>query len=113
MSCSIFILVQLYDDLYIIVHVCQMYCISNFLYDVFLHTLYSCTLHSIADASVYPASIGLHNVTVNMIANLWHCPKPPNGDKIMLEAELLAQRRHACWLVCILSSMMFFDKQIF
>ena len=38
------------------------------------------TPHSIADASVYPASIGLHNVTVNMIANLWHCPKPPNGE---------------------------------
>lgn len=37
-------------------------------------------LCSIADASVYPASIELHNKTVNMIANLWHAPKPPNGQ---------------------------------
>ena len=34
---------------------------------------------NIADASVYPASIQLHNVTVNMIANLWHAPEPPEG----------------------------------
>ena len=34
---------------------------------------------NIADASVYPASIELHNKTVNMIANLWHAPEPPNG----------------------------------
>ena len=35
---------------------------------------------SIADASVYPASIKLHNETVNMIANLWHAPKPSNDQ---------------------------------
>ncbi|KAL7483135.1 hypothetical protein ACHAW6_008786 [Cyclotella cf. meneghiniana] len=35
---------------------------------------------NIADASVYPASIELHNSTVNMIANLWHAPKPPHGQ---------------------------------
>eukprot|EP00804_Cyclotella_cryptica_P010916 CCRYP_018966-RA/>CCRYP_018966-RA protein AED:0.11 eAED:0.11 QI:102/0.87/0.77/1/1/1/9/454/601 len=35
---------------------------------------------NIADASVYPSSIELHNSTVNMIANLWHAPKPPNGQ---------------------------------
>ncbi|KAL3802921.1 hypothetical protein ACHAWO_003553 [Cyclotella atomus] len=34
---------------------------------------------NIADASVYPASIELHNKTVNMIANLWHAPKPAHG----------------------------------
>mmetsp|Transcript_6299 Transcript_6299/g.13616 ORF Transcript_6299/g.13616 Transcript_6299/m.13616 type:complete len:478 (-) Transcript_6299:553-1986(-) len=34
---------------------------------------------NIADASVYPASIILHNKTVNMIAHLWHCPKPKDG----------------------------------
>lgn len=34
---------------------------------------------NIADASVYPASIELHNRTVNMIANLWNCPKPLEG----------------------------------
>ena len=37
------------------------------------------TIHSIADASVYPASIQLHNKTVNMIAHMWHAPKP-EGD---------------------------------
>lgn len=35
---------------------------------------------NIADASVYPSSIELHNSTVNMIANLWHAPEPPNGQ---------------------------------
>jgi len=34
---------------------------------------------NIADASVYPASINLHNRTVNMIANMWHCPPVPNA----------------------------------
>ena len=90
-------------------------CISNFLYDdVFLlHTLYSCTLHSIADASVYPASIGLHNVTVNMIADLWHCPKPPNGEDYAGSGTVGSTE--ACLLAGMykVSSMMFFDKQIF
>lgn len=31
---------------------------------------------NIADASVYPASIELHDRTVNMIANLWNAPQP-------------------------------------
>ena len=35
---------------------------------------------NIADASVYPASIELHDKTVNMIANLWHCPKSANSE---------------------------------
>mmetsp|Transcript_13446 Transcript_13446/g.28226 ORF Transcript_13446/g.28226 Transcript_13446/m.28226 type:complete len:389 (-) Transcript_13446:18-1184(-) len=35
---------------------------------------------NIADASVYPASIELHNKAVNMIASLWHAPEPKNGD---------------------------------
>lgn len=34
---------------------------------------------NIADASVYPASMELHNKTVNMIANLWNCPAPEDG----------------------------------
>ena len=38
------------------------------------------TIHSIADASVYPSSIDLHNKTVNMIAHMWHCPKPEDGS---------------------------------
>lgn len=37
---------------------------------------------SIADASVYPASIELHNKAVNMIASLWHAPEPKNGGEI-------------------------------
>ena len=91
-------------------------CISNFLYDVFLlQTLYSCTLHSIADASVYPASIGLHNVTVNMIADLWHCPKPPNGEDYAGSGTAAVGSTEACLLAGMykVSSMMFFDKQIF
>lgn len=34
---------------------------------------------NIADASVYPATIDLHDRVVNMIANLWHAPEPANG----------------------------------
>lgn len=34
---------------------------------------------NIADASVYPASINLHDRVVNMIANMWNAPEPPNG----------------------------------
>lgn len=34
---------------------------------------------NIADASVYPASIELHDRVVNMIASMWHAPKPANG----------------------------------
>ena len=34
---------------------------------------------NIADASVYPASIELHDRVVNMIASMWNAPKPPNG----------------------------------
>lgn len=33
---------------------------------------------NIADASVYPATIDLHDRVVNMIANLWHAPEPAN-----------------------------------
>jgi glutamate decarboxylase len=35
---------------------------------------------NIADASVYPASVLIHDTVVNMIAELWHAPKPENGD---------------------------------
>ena len=34
---------------------------------------------NIADGSVYPASIELHDRTVNMIAKMWHTPEPANG----------------------------------
>ena len=34
---------------------------------------------NIADASVYPSSIELHNKTVNMIAHMWNCPPPKTG----------------------------------
>jgi len=32
---------------------------------------------NIADASVYPASVKIHDKVVDFIANLWHCPEPP------------------------------------
>mmetsp|Transcript_20554 Transcript_20554/g.56738 ORF Transcript_20554/g.56738 Transcript_20554/m.56738 type:complete len:547 (-) Transcript_20554:863-2503(-) len=32
---------------------------------------------NLADASVYPASVELHDKVVNMIAELWNCPAPP------------------------------------
>jgi len=32
---------------------------------------------NIADASVYPATIKLHDQVVKMLANLWNCPEPP------------------------------------
>ena len=35
-------------------------------------------------ASVYPASIQLHNKTVNMIASMWHAPAPSNGGNYTL-----------------------------
>lgn len=35
---------------------------------------------NIADASVYPASVKLHDETVNMIAQLWHAPAPADGS---------------------------------
>ena len=31
---------------------------------------------NLADGSVYPASVQLHDRVVNMIASLWNCPKP-------------------------------------
>lgn len=35
---------------------------------------------NLADASVYPASVSLHDKVVSMIARLWHAPFPPSGD---------------------------------
>jgi glutamate decarboxylase len=35
---------------------------------------------NLADASVYPASVYIHNMVVNMIAELWHAPKPLLGS---------------------------------
>ena len=36
---------------------------------------------NLADQTVYPQSYRLHDTTVNMIANLWHCPKGPDFDE--------------------------------
>lgn len=36
---------------------------------------------NIADQTVYPQSFELHNCAVNMIADLWHCPKPDDFDE--------------------------------
>jgi glutamate decarboxylase len=35
---------------------------------------------NLADASVYPASVRMHDTVVNMIARLWNCPVPSNGE---------------------------------
>ena len=35
---------------------------------------------NLADQTVYPQSYKLHDTVVNMIANLWHCPKPADFD---------------------------------
>jgi len=35
---------------------------------------------NLADQTVYPESFKMHNDTLNMIAKLWHCPKPPDFD---------------------------------
>jgi len=35
---------------------------------------------NIADQTTYPQSFKVHNMTLNMIANLWNCPKPPDFD---------------------------------
>jgi glutamate decarboxylase len=35
---------------------------------------------NLADASVYPASVLIHDTVVNMIAELWHAPPPPAGS---------------------------------
>jgi glutamate decarboxylase len=36
---------------------------------------------NLADQTVYPASYKMHDSVVNMIANLWHCPKPVDFDE--------------------------------
>lgn len=35
---------------------------------------------NIADQTVYPSSFRLHNEVLNMVANLWHCPKDEEFD---------------------------------
>jgi glutamate decarboxylase len=35
---------------------------------------------NLADASVYPASVQIHDTVVNMIAELWHAPHPTDGS---------------------------------
>lgn len=35
---------------------------------------------NLADQTVYPQSFKLHNITLNMVANLWNCPKPDDFD---------------------------------
>jgi glutamate decarboxylase len=34
---------------------------------------------NLADASVYPASVKIHDSVVNMLANLWNAPRPDGG----------------------------------
>jgi len=35
---------------------------------------------NMADQTVYPESFKLHNITLNMVATLWNCPKPDDFD---------------------------------
>eukprot|EP00522_Entomoneis_paludosa_P011879 CAMPEP_0172439058 /NCGR_PEP_ID=MMETSP1065-20121228/169_1 /TAXON_ID=265537 /ORGANISM="Amphiprora paludosa, Strain CCMP125" /LENGTH=538 /DNA_ID=CAMNT_0013187685 /DNA_START=93 /DNA_END=1709 /DNA_ORIENTATION=- len=56
---------------------------------------------NLADASVYPASVELHDKVVNMIAELWNCPPPAQGGNFSgsgtvgsTEACLLAGLAH-------------------
>lgn len=35
---------------------------------------------NLADQTVYPESFKVHNMTLNMVAKLWHCPKPEDFD---------------------------------
>ena len=36
---------------------------------------------NLADQTVYPQSFKLHDTVVNMLAQLWHCPKPADFDE--------------------------------
>jgi len=36
---------------------------------------------NLADQTVYPKSYAIHDSVVNMIASLWHCPKPDDFDE--------------------------------
>lgn len=36
---------------------------------------------NLADQTVYPQSYKLHDASVNMVANLWHCPKGPDFNE--------------------------------
>lgn len=36
---------------------------------------------NLADQTVYPQSYKMHDTVVNMIANMWHCPKPADFDE--------------------------------
>jgi glutamate decarboxylase len=36
---------------------------------------------NLADQTVYPHSYQIHDKVVNMLANLWHCPKPDDFDE--------------------------------
>jgi len=36
---------------------------------------------NIADQTIYPGSFRLHNDTLNMVADLWHCPKPNSFEE--------------------------------
>jgi glutamate decarboxylase len=36
---------------------------------------------NLADQTVYPHSYKMHDNVVNMLAHLWHCPKPDDFDE--------------------------------
>jgi len=52
---------------------------------------------NLADASVYPASVKIHDAVVNMIADLWHCPPPEDGSENFIGAGTVGSTE-ACLL---------------
>jgi len=56
---------------------------------------------NLADGAVYPASIKLHDLVVNMIANLWNCPKPQGaaaGESVNFSGAGTVGSTEACLL---------------
>eukprot|EP00798_Chlamydomonas_sp_ICE-L_P016021 gene16021-22159_t len=39
---------------------------------------------NLADQTVYPESFKVHNITLNMVANLWNCPEPADFQDTMV-----------------------------
>lgn len=48
---------------------------------------------NLADGSVYPASVRMHDTVVNMIAKLWHCPRylNDNDNEVDEESDLIEE----------------------
>jgi glutamate/tyrosine decarboxylase-like PLP-dependent enzyme len=57
---------------------------------------------NIADGSVYPASVKLHDNVVDSIAHLWNCPKPETqGEESEHFAGAGTVGKFLCVCVCV------------